>query len=248
MPLGMKQKTLNLLRSVRRSMRVLSGTDIPSRIEARVAAEFLGSDYGGWWVARDFVSQDDVVFSVGIGMDNSFDLAMIERFGVKVFAFDPTPKSKQWLAGQQLPPAFHFVPVGLSDADGEMVFKLDNPDWDSYTAAADIKGEADIARCPVARFSTLCQQVNVDRVDILKIDIEGSEYAAVPDLLNSGIPVGQLLVELHYVNGNTPELQRAAALLETIRAAGFRLLKRSAFGREFSFIHLSRLSAPHAKK
>jgi len=33
-----------------------------------------------------------VVYSLGIGEDISFDLALIEKYGARVHAFDPTPK------------------------------------------------------------------------------------------------------------------------------------------------------------
>jgi hypothetical protein len=36
------------------------------------------------------------------------------------------------------------------------------------------------------------------RIDILKMDIEGAEYAVVNDLIKDHIEVGQILVEFHH--------------------------------------------------
>jgi hypothetical protein len=37
-----------------------------------------------------------------------------------------------------------------------------------------------------------------DRVDVLKMDIEGAEYAVIEDIVREKIPVKQMLVEFHH--------------------------------------------------
>ncbi|HEX7718479.1 MAG TPA: hypothetical protein VF389_01635, partial [Woeseiaceae bacterium] len=46
---------------------------------------------GGWWFHPDTLHIDSIVYSFGIGEDVEFDLFLIERFGLVVHAFDPTP-------------------------------------------------------------------------------------------------------------------------------------------------------------
>ena len=36
------------------------------------------------------------------------------------------------------------------------------------------------------------------RIDVLKLDIEGSEFDVVPNLVKNGIEIGQLLIEVHW--------------------------------------------------
>ena len=67
------------------------------RIDGRFSGrlERLGSVYGGWKVPVDILSRNPMVYSLGIGDDMTFDLAVIERLDAEVFAFDPTPVARQ---------------------------------------------------------------------------------------------------------------------------------------------------------
>src|SRR5690242_20394500 len=48
----------------------------------------LGSTPGGWSVPSGLIQPDWVCYSVGAGGDVSFDLALIERWGLQIRAFD----------------------------------------------------------------------------------------------------------------------------------------------------------------
>jgi hypothetical protein len=89
-----------------------------------------------------------------------FDLEMIRRYDAHVFAFDPTPKSLQWIAKQRVPSSMTVSPVGLADYDGEQEFgPPDNPDWDSFSA---LRGAGSV-RCKVAKLSTLMREHGIRR-------------------------------------------------------------------------------------
>jgi Methyltransferase FkbM domain len=53
-------------------------------------------------------------------------------------------------------------------------------------------------RFPVIRLSTAMQLQGHTRIDVLKMDIEGAEYAVIEEILREEIPVAQLLVEFHH--------------------------------------------------
>ena len=112
----------NILRRAKRAGRELAGRDPRTRVQTRVATEYLGSDYGGFVVHPDPLTADSVVYSFGIGDDVSFDLAIIERFGARVHGFDPTPRSADWVASQDLPERFVFQRLGLAHYDGAASF------------------------------------------------------------------------------------------------------------------------------
>ena len=65
-------------------------------------------------------------------------------------------------------------------------------------------------------------------VDILKIDVEGSEYdvlyaAGASDVLRR---VGQLQIEVHTTGGNTSTREQVLGLYARMRAAGLRLFNK----------------------
>lgn len=76
----------------------------------------------GWMVCSDLIPRDGIAYSFGVGANVSWDVAMIEQFGVEVHAFDPTPESIAWVARQQLPAKFHFHDYGIAAFDGTLNF------------------------------------------------------------------------------------------------------------------------------
>jgi FkbM family methyltransferase len=230
----------NTARLVRRLLNEWRHRELPLRPDVRVPHVFLGSEYGGWTVATRLLPPEPLIFSVGLGCDISFDLAAIRQLHAKVYGFDPTPKSRRFIESQVLPPTFHYVPVGLAGYDGKMTLHLPRADHDSYTNELIGGAAADSVECPVARFGSLAQELEITSLDILKMDIEGGEYESIPDILKTPIPVSQLLVELHYDQSAT-QLARGESLVQLIRQNGYRLFARSTVGKELSFIHESKL-------
>jgi len=159
----------------------------------------LGSTNYQWTFTPGGIGPNSTVYSLGVGTDISFDLALIDLFGTEVFGFDPTPKSVAWIARQTLPERFHFRPWGVASRDGLAIFALTTrPDWTSYRMGADIDHAFDWAELPVRRLSTIMADLGHDHIDLLKMDIEGAEFEVIDDIASHDIPVGQLLVEFHY--------------------------------------------------
>src|SRR4030095_3181876 len=61
------------------------GQDLRYFPQIRCRQEHIGSRYDGKQVCIDNITSESVVFSFGVGRDISFDLTMIERFGVNVY-------------------------------------------------------------------------------------------------------------------------------------------------------------------
>ena len=63
----------------------------------------------------------------------------------------------------------------------------------------------------VERLSSIMRQLGHQRLDVLKIDIEGAEFEAVPDLLDSGIEIVMISV--------LRQLPRNSRIMSAVRAA-----------------------------
>src|SRR6476661_2007635 len=101
-------KALDRLRILRRSYLGLTGKAPKSKVQLKLKTERHGSAYGGWVIKENSVSSSDIIYSFGIGKDISFDLSLIKKYSVNVYAFDPTPGVKEWLDAQHLPAQFHY--------------------------------------------------------------------------------------------------------------------------------------------
>ena len=220
-----------------RVVRYLLGRELLLRPQVRLRSERHGLGFAAWPVVPELLSQDSVVYSVGVGTDVSFDLSLIERFGLTVHAFDPTPRSREWVGSQDLPPGFVFHDVGLAATDGSASFRPPADDHHvSYamTSATNEAGES--IQAPVRRLTTLMKELGHDRLDLLKLDIEGGEYEVVDDLLRQSVEVDQLLVEFHH---RMPEfgVEKTKQAIARLNDAGYRIFEVAPSGEEYGFIY-----------
>lgn len=231
-----------LKQRLRYAQRLLSGQETFIRPDQQCQYELLGNEGASFAVIPELVPSGCVVYSFGIGKDISFDQELIRRFGASVYAFDPTPASCSWLAGQQLPNGFRAFPYGISDRDGEVDFlppqKEANVSYSSVSAHH-VNATAKVS-LPVRCLSSILKELQHERIGLLKLDIEGMEYSVLEDLLNRGFRVPQLCVEFHH---RWPEIgpSRTKEMVNKLRASGYRLFYVSRTGEEFSFVDASQL-------
>jgi FkbM family methyltransferase len=147
----------------------------------RVATVPLGTRYGRWHVPLQLLTPESVVYSVGVGEDVSFDLALIERVGCHVWAFDPTPRAIAFAARLD-EPRFHFHPWALWSTDTTLPFFVPaNLDWVSHSLV-NLHGTEDHIEVPCRSIHSIMRELGHQRVDLLKLDIEGAEYEVLGSL------------------------------------------------------------------
>jgi FkbM family methyltransferase len=195
----------------------------------------LGTGHARWAVSPPLLGPGSVVYSFGVGRDVSFERALIRRFEGDGQPFDPTPLALEWLRAQSLPPSFVLHEVGIADYDGRARFAPPvQADWDSFSMVRQ-SGVGTAVEAPVARLATLVARVGGPPPDLIKLDIEGAEYAVLPDLLAAGFRPRQLLVEFHHRWAETgPRATREAIRL--LNVAGYRVAAVSDKGREYTFV------------
>lgn len=233
--LRFKNKLRNIKLLVQRSI----GRELWYPIQVKCQRLRLGTDYGGWTVCPTNITKDSVVYSFGIGEDITFDLGLIERFGVTIFAFDPSPKSIQWAKQQRLPDEFRFYEYGLADYDGVATFfPPENPNHVSFSLLSNQpQSSEEVIEAQVYRLKTIMDLLGHSRLDVLKMDIEGAEYAAIEDIVSSGLTIGQLLVEFHHGSNNiSASLRKTKLSINIPKSAGYKIFDISLTGREFAFL------------
>lgn len=195
----------------------------------------LGTEYGGWPLLFDTVS-GSVIFSFGVGEDVSFDLAAIEEYDCIVHGFDPTPRSIRWVEKQNLPEEFTFHPIGIAAEDGSMEFHPPiRDDHVSYSALPkDTVDAGDAVKAEVMRLDTIRTFLGGLDPDIIKMDIEGFEYAVVRDMCENSVCPRQLLIEFHHnmYGHSTDETEFAVSKLKQL---GYRIFYISSTGHEYGF-------------
>ncbi len=225
-------------RRIRRLVAQLRPSPYPIRPQVARAVLSLGgtNGYGQWTVCPDALDEHSVVYSFGVGEDITFDLAIVEHFNLHLFAFDPTPRSITFIECQPLPPRMRFHPWGIADRDGTARFNPpENPEHVSHTLLDRPSTSEHAIEVPVKRLAGIMGELGHDRVDILKMDIEGAEYDVIENIVTSGIWIGQILVEFHHrFPRRRPRATRRA--IDRLNQAGYKIFNVSANREEFSFI------------
>jgi FkbM family methyltransferase len=204
---------------------------------SRCKTRWYGSRYGGYPVCPERLGPEPVVYSFGIGEDASFDRAMCEQHAARVFAFDPTPRTAEWIGGQDLPETFCFFPIALGKESGTAEFFLPaNPDHVSGSLSEQERvNRRESIRVSVRSFAEIAREHGHSRVDVLKMDIEGSEYDVIPGILECGISIGQILIEFHdrlYPDGR----RKTRETVRLLRRHGYEVSGRDALCEVVGFI------------
>jgi FkbM family methyltransferase len=198
----------------------------------------LGNESTGcaWNFCPDGLNKDSVVYGGGVGRDVTFEHALAQRFGCEVVLFDPSPTGLETMSlPENKIPQFHFVPVGLAGSNGTLRF-APPPDPKEGSWYTD-DGKSATIEVPCVDLSTLMKQNRHERIDLLKIDIEGAEYDVLEHLLSRKLRVKQVLVEFHHnILPAIPRSRSVRAILKMI-AAGYKLLCQD--GQNHTFHHPS---------
>lgn len=224
------------VRRLRRNLLSVFGRELKYSVDPVPATERFGSDYGGYEIITTGLNADSVVYSFGVGEDASFDLALIERFGLVVHAFDPTPKSMKWVKQQRFSDRFVMHEYGIADFDGTAPFSPpENPDHVSHTLLDRPATQDRAIAAPVKRLSSIMKDLGHARIDVLKLDVEGAEYAVIEDMRRSNVRPGQILVEFHHRFPGVG-IRKSTTAITTLRCMEYRIFSVSPNNEEFCFV------------
>ncbi|WFB37526.1 FkbM family methyltransferase [Kiritimatiellota bacterium B12222] len=142
---------------------------------------------GAWRIPKTRLHKGLRVVSVGVGEESSFDEQLLGKWDAEVFAFDPTPKAAVHAASlMERFPLFYFEPLGLWDQDGEQLFYAPPDPTHVSHSLVGLRGETPSFTAQCLSWESLLTRCGGALPDVLKMDIEGAEYAVVKNILSSG--------------------------------------------------------------
>jgi FkbM family methyltransferase len=199
---------------------------------AGLQLEALGEGDGAWVVPTNLIRPEWVCYCVGVGVNATFDLELARRFSCNVHSFDPTPRSIAYIEslgadGKLL----HFHPLGVWKEDADLRFFAPACAQHVNYSVVDLHGTGDffVARC--RRLSTHMRELGHERIDLLKLDIEGSWREVLTSIIADEIPLSVLCIEFD----SPTSLVKIRGALADLRSFGFELVH---FNREnYTFCH-----------
>jgi FkbM family methyltransferase len=207
--------------------RLLSGRQVPLMTLGETVNECH------WTFCPNGLGKDSIIYSGGVGNDITFEHALVKRFGCNIVMLDPSPTGIETMSkAENKLPQFRFCAVALAGHRGALAFAPPiNPEEGSWYTPTGTAGALEV---PCTDLTSLLRENGHDRIDLLKIDIEGSEYEVIDDILDHRIPVRQICVEFHH--SNLPGIRRGQTIraMLKLRMHGYKLINQ--YGTNHTFL------------
>jgi FkbM family methyltransferase len=179
----------------------------------------LGTDYGGWVVPPELVNGTWTCWCVGAGSDVTFDMRLL-ALGANVRSFDPfelfkRPSVEQANGSDRY--SFHVCAIAPDDGPVTMYGRQDEEV--GAVSGVNLYGVDTAFERPGRSIPSLKDELGDDRIDLLKLDVEGMEYDVLDALDPADLGVSVLCVEFHDTDHAGPE--RALQAVERLKAQGY---------------------------
>lgn len=162
-----------------------------------------------------------VAYCGGVGQDATFDLALAEKQGLEVHSFDPTPGSIAYMERENRG-RVQFHPWGMLDRDDTIRFHAPLDPSHANWFVDNLHGTDDYFEAPCFTVATIMEKLGHDKLDLLKIDIEGSWGQVLDGMLKSGIHPRVLCVEFD----SPAPLPRVRRTVTALKKVGYKLARR----------------------
>jgi FkbM family methyltransferase len=168
-----------------------------------------------------FVSKDSVVLDIGANIGN-FSRLMAERFGCRCHAVEANPD----IIGR-IPVSDHIEVHHLAIAGraGQVRLRIHQDDECSSLAPVPGTQYTDEIEVRAETMESLAQSLNLGAIDVVKMDIEGSEIEVLDSCSDEFLKsIAQLTLEIHDFTGQVSPAQ-VQRVLDRLRRLGFFVIK-----------------------
>jgi|GEM_PF-1937686 FkbM family methyltransferase len=219
---GLRRSPLAKLRpaKVRSALRRRWFEHLASRVRLSEMPDLieLGSAYGGWTLPGSVIDSSWTCYLVGAGGDVSVDLELIRRYGVSVRSFDAVANFvERARADAGAEPGFSAMQAAIAAQDGPIRMQVSHDPQSQSVSAAGLYDSHSFVELPGRTLPSLMSELGDHRIDLLKLDIEGSEYEVLPTIDLNALGVKVFAVQLHH----TGSVRDARGLIAHLRGQGY---------------------------
>lgn len=180
----------------------------------------FGEGHAAWWVLSD-IRPGSIAYCGGVGLDATFDFEIAEERALQVHSFDPTPGSIAYMERENKG-RVSFHPWGIFDKDSTIRFHAPMDQTHANWFVDNLHNTEGFFEAECFTIETIMRKLGHDKIELLKIDIEGSWGQVLTSMLSSGIHPRVLCVEFD----SPAPLPRVRKTVRALQAAGYVLARR----------------------
>ena len=139
-----------------------------------------------------------------------------------MFAFDPTPRSIEFVEREAAhEPRFHFYPMGLWHEEATLKFYAPKDPRHVSHSVLNLQATPNYFEAPCKRLSSIMAELGHDRLDLLKLNIEGAHFEVMDSVMEDRVPIKVLTVAID----RPTSVARVSRAVRDLRRHGFSLVK-----------------------
>jgi len=200
------------------------------RIKSRLKkARLLGLEHHKPnFLYMDSFTENSKIIDVGCGYEADFSVHLIEKYNLKSFGVDPTQKHISSLKeiSKKTENKFSHLQLAVSSRCGTIIFNetQQNESGSIFEDHCNIfNDEIKNYEVESVTIGELIKRIDVDKIEILKLDIEGAEYDLLSKVTKEELnAVNQLYVEFHHRVVKRYTANDTKTIVERINLLGFK--------------------------
>lgn len=180
-----------------------------------------------YWVVNK-LSEHSIVVDIGTGPEADFSQNLMRRYGLKAYGFDPTRKHHPHLEFivKKMNGLFKYYKYAISDANGTKTFFESFENVSGSFFRDHINVTKDTIRSYDVRtitLDTIFDILNIDHIDVLKMDVEGEEYLVLSSVSDTTLKrIDQIVVEFHHHCVDCFSVALTRNVIQILETAGFK--------------------------
>ena len=182
----------------------------PPAMPSEVAAWFAADGDATYRLRYSNLGPDSLVFDLG-GYEGKWSMDIFCRYAPSIYIFEPIPAyCREIRARFEHNPKVKIFEFGFGATEGEERFHLGD---DSSSL---LRGEGETIQVSMKKISRFILDNNIPSIDLIKINIEGSEYDVLQDLHDAALleRVRNLQIQFHnFVPDAEEKLEKTHAML-----------------------------------
>ena len=172
-------------------------------------------------IPTDLIGSSWLCYCVGIGGDISFDLELIRSYGATVRAFDPVAEYvEDAIDKADGEPSFFAYQAAIAERDGPVRMQVTHHEHSHSVSGAKLYDSKNYVELPGRTLPSLMAELGDERIDLLKLDVEGAEYELIPTLDLRGFGVKIFSTQMHH----TGSVRKARSLIARLKRDGYELV------------------------